>query len=131
MIAFLGNRFLSSAVAVGAIGFFAFIRIDGQPAGLVLWQLFGTTNQILGGLTLLVVAVYLYRRGSRWLAVGLPMVFTVATTLLAMSIKIADFYREDSWLLLGVGSILLALSLWLVVEGASTVLGGSRDAPRL
>ncbi len=45
----LQNRFSSSVLAVAAIGFFAFFRVNGQPAGLALWALFGTTNQILGG----------------------------------------------------------------------------------
>jgi carbon starvation protein len=114
----LGNRYVSSTIAVAAIGFFAFFRVDGQPAGLVLWQLFGTTNQILGGLTLLVVTVYLYRRKSSYWAVLVPMVFMIVTTIIAMSLKIGDFYQSGRTLLLVLGGVVLALAVWLVLEGA-------------
>ena len=40
----LADRYLSSALSVASIGAFAFLKIDGQPAGLALWALFGTTN---------------------------------------------------------------------------------------
>ncbi|HXV65025.1 MAG TPA: carbon starvation protein A, partial [Vicinamibacteria bacterium] len=112
----LGNRYVSSALAVASVGFFAFFRLEGQPAGLVLWQLFGTTNQILGGLTLLVVTVYLIRRGSSYLGVAIPMVFMIATTIVAMTLKMSDFYRSGNVLLLVMGGGILGLALWLVVE---------------
>ncbi len=58
----LGNRYLSSSLAVGVIAFFAFYEIGGKPAGLALWRLFGTTNQLLAGLALLAVTLYLHQR---------------------------------------------------------------------
>ncbi|NNM34663.1 MAG: carbon starvation protein A, partial [Gemmatimonadetes bacterium] len=51
-LGFLRNRFAGSLLACAAIAFFAFYQIGGRAAGLALWQLFGTTNQVLGGLTL-------------------------------------------------------------------------------
>ena len=45
----LSNRYVASLGAVVTIGFFAFYRVDGKAAGLALWQLFGTTNQVPGG----------------------------------------------------------------------------------
>ena len=46
---------------MAAIGYFALMKMDGKPAGLTLWQLFGTTNQVLAGLGLLTVSVFLYK----------------------------------------------------------------------
>ena len=46
----LDNRFIASFLAVVVIAFFAFYKIGGRPAGLALWRLFGTTNQLLAGL---------------------------------------------------------------------------------
>ena len=112
----LGNRYLASLLAVLVIGFFAFYKIDGQPAGLALWELFGTTNQVLGGLTLLAITLYLMQRGKNYLFAALPMVFMLLTTLLAMSIKIGDFWEQGTWLLLVLGVGILGLSVWLSVE---------------
>ena len=44
------------------------------------------------------------------------MAFMMITTLVAMSIKMRDFWNLRSYLLLTVGAIVLGLSLWLAVE---------------
>jgi carbon starvation protein len=119
----LQNRYLASLLAVAAIGFFTFFRIEGRPAGLTLWQLFGTTNQILGGLTLLAVTLYLLQK--KWPAVYtlVPMLFMMLTTLVAMTAKLRDF--AGAWwadgalgnlLLLLIGAAIFGLSVWLSIE---------------
>lgn len=120
-IGWLRNRYLASLAAIGAIAFFAFYRIDGRPAGLALWALFGTTNQLLAGLTLLAVTLYLYRRRWPWLVTGLPMVGLLAATMLAMGENIVDFVGRGEWPLVVVGGILFMLAIWLVVEAVLAV----------
>jgi carbon starvation protein len=119
----LQNRYLSSALAIAAIAFFTFFRIGGKPAGLTLWQLFGTTNQILGGLTLLAVTLYLLQKGWPIRYTLLPMLFMMVTTLVAMSAKLRDFvgaWREGgelgNFLLMILGGMIMTLSIWLAVE---------------
>ncbi|MEE8257538.1 MAG: carbon starvation protein A [Acidobacteriota bacterium] len=112
----LHNRYVASLLAVGAIGFFAFFRVDGQPAGMALWQLFGTTNQIMGALTLLTVTLYLIERKRNFWVTLVPMVFMMVTTVTAMVIKIGDFWKMREITLLVIGVIIFFLSLWLVGE---------------
>ena len=114
----LTNRYLASLGAVAAIAFFAFYRVDGRPVGTALWELFGTTNQILGGLTLLTITLYLRQRGRRTWFTFIPMVFMMITAISAMILKIGDFVRGGQYLLLAIGAVLLGLSIWLVVEAA-------------
>jgi len=114
----LRNRYFGSLVACASIGFFAFYEIDGQAAGLALWQLFGTTNQVLGGLTLLAVTVYLLQRSRNYWISLVPMVFLLVVTLWAMIENIRRFRDEGQTALLLVGSALLVLALWLIVEAA-------------
>jgi carbon starvation protein len=113
----LGNSYLSSLIAVAAIGFFAFFKVNGQPAGLALWALFGTTNQILGGLTLFALTLFLIQRRAKFFFVLIPMVFMLGTTLIAMVMNVKDFFMAENYLLLAIGSILLMLAVWLGVEG--------------
>jgi carbon starvation protein len=117
----LRNRYLSSSLAVAAISFFAFYRIEGQSAGLVLWQLFGSTNQLLAGLALLTVSLYLLQRGRFALPYLIPMVFMMATTLVAMSIKLHGFWRDGNQTLLFVGGAITLIALWLVVEAVLAI----------
>ena len=124
-----GNRVLSSTVAAAAIAFFAFYEIDGSSAGLALWQLFGSTNQLLAGLALLVVALYLIERRRPSLPYLIPMVFMLVGTLTAMAIKLGDFYNQGQWLLLVVGSAITLTAIWLIVE-AGLALGRYRRRSR-
>jgi carbon starvation protein len=122
----LGNRYVSSTVAVASIAFFAFQKVpvetpDGtklQPAGLALWQLFGSTNQLLAGLALLIAALYLIQRRRPSLPYLIPMVFMLIGTLTAMAIKLEDFFAKGQWLLLIVGGCITTTAVWLVVEAA-------------
>ncbi|MDV6235520.1 carbon starvation protein A [Leptospira ellisii] len=122
----VGNRYVSSLIACAAIGFFAFMEIeqDGKkkPAGLALWKLFGTTNQLLAGLALLVVTVFLLKTKKRIKVAFLPMLFVLTVTLWAMIRNFFDFLTgpNPNLLLAGVGGTLIFLTLWLLAEAALT-----------
>nr|VFJ52116.1 MAG: carbon starvation protein [Candidatus Kentron sp. DK] len=117
----LDNRYLATFIAVAAIGFFAFFEVDGRPAGLFLWTLFGTTNQILAGLTLLAVTVYLYRKRRPILYTLLPMFLVLGATISAMFMGIATAVDNRQWPVAIIGSVILGLALWLVVEAILAV----------
>lgn len=112
---------IASALAVIAIGFFAFYEINGKPAGIALLRLFGTTNQMLAGLALMVITVYLVTQQKSWMYTGIPMILLLGTTLWAMFDNIQKFYGEGEYLLLSIGSILFAMAIWLLAEGARVV----------
>ena len=95
--------------------------MEGEFAGLVLWQLFGTTNQLLAGLTLLAITVYLLRRGKPLRYTLVPMAFVLVSTLSAMSVNLTEFWRDGEWTLFVTGLVILALALWLTVEAAVAV----------
>ena len=126
---FMRNRYLSSLAAVGAIAFFAFYEIGGKPAGLALWALFGTTNQLLAGLALLAITLYLIQRRKPWYFTGIPMVFLLIATMSAMSNNITGFYHKGEWPLFGVGLFLFVLALWLVVEAVLAIRRYYREPP--
>ncbi len=115
----LGDRYVASTLAVLVIGGFAFYEIEGRPAGLALWQLFGTTNQLLAGLALLVVTLYLYERGRNAWVTAVPMLFMLVSTLTAMVGNLRRFWAQwesGGAVLFLVGAVLLLLALWLTVE---------------
>ncbi|NLX13521.1 MAG: carbon starvation protein A [Phycisphaerales bacterium] len=117
------NRYASSFVAVVAIGYFALMKIDGKSAGLVLWQLFGTSNQLLAALGLLVASIYLYKLRRPVIYTLLPMLVMMITVSWSMTIKLGDYYRvwrasgdHASLSLLIIGAILALMSVWMVIE---------------
>ncbi|NWF35278.1 carbon starvation protein A [Mariprofundus sp. KV] len=117
----LGNRYLATFLAVAAIGFFAFFKVDGKPAGLFLWTLFGTTNQILAGLTLLTVTIYLYRKKKPILYTLLPMLLVLGATIAGMVMGIFGAIAKEQWTVAAVGAAIFMLAGWVLVEAALVV----------
>ena len=112
----MGQRYVASTLAVLLIGLFAFYEIEGQPVGLALWSLFGSTNQVLGALTLLAVSIYLRQKGRNYIYTFLPMAFMLTVTIIAMVLDIRKYLAGGQVLLLGVAGSIFVLSVWLVVE---------------
>ena len=128
----LDNRYVSSGLAVAVIAFFAFYEIGGRPAGLALWQLFGTTNQLLAGLALLAVTLYLVKRGRNPWFTGVPMLFMLVSTVVAMISNLRQFWSrwdEGGGSLFVVGLVLLVLALWLVAESLVALARARREEP--
>ena len=117
----LSNRYLSTTIAVAAIGFFAFFKVNGQRAGLFLWTLFGTTNQIMAGLTLLAVTIYLYRKRKPILYTLLPMLLVLGATISGMGIGVYEAVENREWTVMIIGACILLLALWVLVEAVIAV----------
>jgi len=117
----LGNRYLSTFLAVCAIGFFAFFEMDGKPAGLFLWTLFGTTNQVLAGLTLLTVTIYLYRKKKPILYTLLPMLLVLGTTIAGMIMGMFNAIQKEQWAVAIVGFAIFTLAVWVLIEALLVV----------
>ncbi|NYF96926.1 carbon starvation CstA family protein [Janibacter cremeus] len=102
------------AVAV-ALGLTFGAGLDGS-GGLLIWPLFGTTNQLMAGLTLGILAVMLLRRKRTIVPVVLPMIFLLAMTVYALFVQLGTFYRDSNWLLLVLDLIILVAAVWVIVE---------------
>ncbi|MDP8247197.1 MAG: carbon starvation protein A [Candidatus Tritonobacter lacicola] len=120
------NRYCASLVAVVAIGYFALMKVSvhdpvtglvtTKETGLILWQLFGSTNQLLAALGLLAVTVYLFQRRRPTVYTLVPMLFMIVVTVTALLMKIRSFWIEGSWPLLVISSVILLMSIWLIIE---------------
>jgi carbon starvation protein len=134
----LCNPYVATVFAIGPALALAFLSVSdpatGQQtqAGWVLWPIFGASNQMLAALTLMVVALYFWRRGRPVLPLVLPMLFVMGITFASLLLKIAEFYRSSNWLLFGLSACLLALILWMILEGLRAVaaLRAGRVDPR-
>jgi len=129
-IKILSNRYVATALAVAAIGFFAFFKMDGKPAGLFLWTLFGTTNQILAGLTLLTVTIYLYRKKKPILYTLLPMLLVLGATISGMVMGIIKAINQQQWAVAAVGAVIFILAGWVLLEALIVVKKVRADRSR-
>jgi carbon starvation protein len=84
--------------------------------GLILWPLFGATNQLLAGLAFLVISFWLWRRRMPVWFAAIPMIFMLIMPAWAMGSDVVRWYQQGSYLLLSVAGVVLALELWMVYE---------------
>lgn len=126
-VSVLQQPVIATAIAVGFIGGFALMRspdpVTGQlkPLGSILWQLFGTSNQLLAGLSLLVVSLYLHALGRPAVYTAAPMAFMLVVTVSTLVWSMSGFWKQGNWLLLGIAGVILVLALWLVKEAVETL----------
>lgn len=69
----------------------AFLLLTKEKAYLVAWPIFGTSNQMLASLTLLVISVWLLRSGKSAVYTIVPMIFMLVTTVSALVLQIKPF----------------------------------------
>lgn len=86
--------------------------------GLILWPLFGATNQLLAGLAFMVTVFYLWRRSKPVLFAVLPMLMMLLMPTLALLWQMRIWLESQEYLLLAFGGLILSLQVWMVIEAA-------------
>jgi carbon starvation protein len=129
--AWFQNRHGATLLAVGVAALVAAVPPAGKDwsldnagtGGLLLWPLFGVTNQLLAGLSFLVIAFYLWRRGQPVWFLILPMAFMLIMPMWAMlvqlfigSVENPSWLSQEKWLLVGIGLATIILEVWMIIE---------------
>lgn len=130
-LAWLRNKHGATLVAVATAAFIAAIPPPGKEwamanagqGGLILWPLFGATNQLLGGLSFLVITFYLWRRKTPVWFLVLPMIFMLIMPGWAMVWQVfiggegnPSWLSQGNWLLVGIAVATVLLEIWMIIE---------------
>jgi carbon starvation protein len=89
------------------------------PAWKAIWPVFGATNQLLAGLVLLVVAVWLRKSGKHTVFIIGPMIFMNVMTVTALILLLNQYRLSAVGIIAGV---LLVLAIVLFREAFKTVI---------
>jgi len=122
------NVLLSTLVALGSCLALAFSAGADGAGGMIIWPLFGTTNQLLAGLTLSIISVMLIRQGRPAWFTAVPLAFLLAMSVYALLVQLGAFYRDQNWLLLILDIIILLTALWVALEAAIAMSRGAKGA---
>jgi len=113
--------------------FVVLVILTGEPGKpppyMKFWALFGTANQLLAGLTLLIVASWLKSQGRKAWFVGIPMLLVLVTTTWSLVVQLVV---SGDLVIRATSVALLLLAALLVVETARAVaraVAASRAVP--
>ena len=115
----LKNKYLATSVAVFvglAVALYPGTTGPGS-GGLILWPLFGATNQLLAGLAFLVIAFYLIRHNKPIWFLAVPGLLMVILPGWAMWSQIFGWVQAGKWELVGLGLVIEVLQIWMIIEG--------------
>ncbi|HLP59684.1 MAG TPA: carbon starvation protein A [Candidatus Deferrimicrobium sp.] len=121
------SRYFSTLATVLLPALFVLITLkDPQgnplPAWKAIWPVFGATNQLLAGLVLLVIAVWLKKLGKKLGFVIVPMIFMNIMTIWALIILIGTYGISTVGI---IACVLMGLAILLVIESYKTVIKGA------
>jgi carbon starvation protein len=121
----LSGRYVATTLAVLSAAALAFIRTEGGRVSFgadamgakILWPLFGTVNQLLAALALLVVTMYLKRKGGiKYLVTAIPCLIMLVITGWAMVLSEIQYVQTRNHVLGVIGTIVLVLAAWMTIE---------------
>ncbi len=127
----LQNGYVATVAAVAACLLLAFGA--GGPSGeggMLIWPLFGTTNQLLAGLTLLIISVMLVKLGRPARYTLIPMIFITTASLGAALVQLRSLYNEGGILypLLWIDVVIVFLAIFTMLEAGSAFMREKRAA---
>lgn len=119
----LQNSYVATFLAVGSCLALAFGAGGTQgTGGMIIWPLFGTTNQLLAGLTLLVISVLLVKQGRPWRYTMVPMIFVTSMSFLAALYQLWDLYRTGQYFLVFVDLLIVVTAVFVMLEASSAFM---------
>lgn len=133
----LTNMHVATSVAV--VSSAALVLIPKGPngfgsGGYLLWPLFGTSNQLLAGISLLLISIWLKRLGRNFFFTFVPMVFIFVMTLWAMIKQVVFQWSglgdsDANMLLFILGGIILAFVFWIILEAFKAFTSKEQTPP--
>jgi len=122
------NRYISTGFGLTAALSLAVLpplistgKVDGS-GGMLLWPLFGTSNQLLAGLAFLVLTVWLRKLNRPIIYTFLPLVFLIIMTGWAMIINLVIYINGGYYHLFLIGLSVMILEIIMIFQAARVSL---------
>jgi len=125
----VSNRWVATTLAVVTAAILAFTTGANGKGAMMLWPLFGTANQLLAAMALLVITMYLKKKGDfKFLIAAVPCVIMLVITCWAAVLKEQDFIAKKNWLLAGISAGIFVLAIWMIIETLIVFFKGRRSS---
>lgn len=120
----LKNNYISTLLAIAACMTLAFGVSNGQypgDGGMLIWPVFGATNQILASMTLLVISVYLIKLGRPVRYILAPMTIILVLAMWATCWYVIRHVQTGSWVLVIIEVAVIITTIFILLEAYSVL----------
>ena len=107
----INNKWLATGIVITAAGYFSLMN-----KWQIIWPVFGASNQLVAGLSLIVVSGWLSCKGKKYKITAIPGLLMVFITICALGAKTVDFLSKKNYTLSVIGIILIVLGLFSLME---------------
>ncbi|MDR1359613.1 MAG: carbon starvation protein A [Deltaproteobacteria bacterium] len=113
------NKYLATLIAVAGALALLLVETGGKPTWAVIWPVFGSANQLVAGLALLALGVWVKKalgRNNSFLM--LPMWFMLLTTIAALILLVRDQFitGNPNLIIVFISMVLMALAVLMLRE---------------
>ena len=130
----------ATAFAVVTAAALAFLPAPGSAwslgsagaGGLLLWPLFGATNQLLGGLAFIVIAAWLIAHRRPWWFIAPPAMLMLVLPAWALVVQafvggenLEPWWARGQWVLVAISVFMLVVEAWMIAELALRLRRGA------
>ncbi len=119
----INNKYITTLLVLGFAAVLTFAKPNGSGA-MMLWPLFGSLNQLVASLSLLIVSVYLSRRNVPFWVSLLPAVFMLFVTFWSMFYDFNKFLSTGNYLNFAIAASGFVFSVFMLF---STVVFMKKD----
>ena len=124
----LNTPILSNKLTSTIFGILPAYLLTLNGTGWKLWPVFGASNQMLAGLTLMIITLYFWKRKNNILPLVIPMLFIMIITFISLILKVKSFYLEANIILLSITLLMLGLIIWMLIEGMLSIKNNNHNA---
>jgi carbon starvation protein len=116
--ALLRHPWFNSGLSVAAM-----LALAWTNAFNTIWPIFGSANQLLAALSLIVVSAWLLKkgRGKFPLFTAIPAAAMLVTTVASLLLLLPRYWADQSWSLVAANLLLLVLTCGMVVYAGLTI----------
>lgn len=111
------DRFTATIISIVCAITLLFVRSGDVPAWKIIWPVFGASNQLVAGIALLGIMVWVARGlGKKYRFVQIPMVFMLITTISALLLFMYSNIKSHQYILVIIAGVLILLAVLLILE---------------
>ncbi len=117
----LSNRYIGSALAVLSAFGLMMMGQGGGKGGLLIWPLFGATNQMLASLCLIMIALWLVKMKRQHLPFTITALLITFITTIGLYYNFTSFLESSNYPLMSLTVILFMAQIWIIIEAVGSL----------